>query len=100
MQPFAPNSQATKVLSVSTTSSSVEISGSRDVVIYNAGSTDVFWASGPSGVTATIPSGATAGSMPIPAGAQVAHRISGGGYIAAIVSSGSSTLYITPGSGM
>ena len=88
-------------LSATTTSSSVALSDPRaqQYMIYNAGTTLGFIAFDSSAVVATVPSGATPGSYPIPPGNTVLTVPANTPYAAVIMSSGTATVYITPGAG-
>src|SRR5690348_6636529 len=102
MIPFRPSPSGTVQISASTASSNVNLAGSVEQLrIVNSGSADAFVEFGDSSVTATAPSGSTAGSMRIFAGTvelitlqpNVTHA-------AAITSSGSTTIGLTTGAGL
>lgn len=99
---FAPSGNGS-ALAVTTSSGRVDYNGgigARHVRIHNAGSVTAIVALGGSAVTATIPTGSQNGTgFPIPPGA-VEVLASGQSFAAAITSSGSTTLYITPGEGL
>lgn len=91
---FAPNGDATANLAVSTTTARVALNPNSNAVrVYNAGSTTVFFKFGDANVTAATT------DVPIPAGQTESFGKGRNGYIAAVVASGTSTLYITNGEG-
>lgn len=99
---FAPSGNGS-ALAVTTSSARVDYNGgigARHVRIHNAGSVTAFVSLGGSAAAATVPTGSQNGTaFPVPAGA-VEVLASGQSYVAAITSSGSTTLYITPGEGL
>lgn len=107
---FHPNGAATVSISATTASASVALvsvpdNGPFQVRIFNAGASTVFVSRGGSSAAATVPSGATAGSLPLPSGAvevltfdnTTAHPAT---YVAAITASGTATVYFTTGRGI
>lgn len=92
---------STKTLVAGTTTGNISFQSSNlsaHVRIVNTGTTPAFVEFGESSITATIPSGTATGSMPILGGSQVILRARNN-FVAAIVSAGTATLYITPGDG-
>lgn len=97
MNAFRPATAATVNISTSTSSARVQIAGAASFGSYrvhNAGTTTAFIAEGDVTVTA-----ATTTGVPIPAGA-IEVLSFGNTHIAAILASGTGTLYITPGDGI
>lgn len=90
-----PIAGGTVNIAATTTSSRVLLGSTDDsvrtVVIYNAGSSDVFIRFGDSTVTAVATT-----DFPVPAGIPVAFDRGGATYVAAIYGSGSGTVYFTP----
>lgn len=100
--PFGPAGSATVALAVTTASARVAYqSGIKNhrVRIYNAGTSDVAVEFGDATVVAVFPTNSTGAGMVIPAGA-VEVLSSSTSNLAAITSSGTATLYITPGEGI
>ncbi len=105
-EPFVPNNQGTKSLSVTTTSGStvvaLDLLGATQLEFTNDGSVTVFVRWGLASVgAATVPAGATGGSYPVGPGAKVVVSIgpSEVTHACAITASSTATLYITPGRG-
>ena len=103
MKPFIPVDDATASISASTGSSNTAIkqqpTGSHQLRLHNAGATLLFWALGPSGVTAAVT------DIPLPAGAIEVVTVANAGaspltHIAAITQAGTATLYVTTGQGL
>lgn len=94
-KPFSPGT-ATVNIAAGTTSARVQLSANaHGVRVYNSGSTPAFIEFGDSSVAATA-----GGSMPVAPGDT---RIFGKGaaaYVAAIVSTGTATVYFTAGEGL
>lgn len=101
VNPFTP-AGATVVLVVGTTSATVTFGPADAVLLLNTGTVPVFVTFGTAGQTITA---LTAGSTPVPAGGSLllgTPGVSGASPIttlAAVVASGTATLYITPGQG-
>ena len=94
---FRPDVAATVNLAATTASSRVQVQPShqsRHVRIFNSGTVTVFIEAGDSTITASASTG-----MPIAAGT-VEIISAPSGYIAAITSTGTATLYFTPGEGI
>jgi hypothetical protein len=91
---FAPTPAYATPLSVSTTSSRVAAPTGTVAVVYNVGSTDAYVTVGGSSVTA-----ATSGDV-VKAGGWMAFTLGSNTYIAAITSSGTTTLNISGGAGI
>ncbi len=93
----ASGSSASAAFSVSTTSTWMQVQ------VYNSASTTAFVAFGGSGVTASVGTpGTQNGSYPVAPGAVIVVTVpsSTTTYAAAILASGSGTVYFTPGFGI
>jgi hypothetical protein len=102
-EPFTPYAAATKALSVSNSTANVQLPSSTRQVMLTTNSTDAlcFIEFGGSSVTAVVPSGGTLGGTPLNGGdAQMFTVPINATYVAAITSSGTATLYITPAEGI
>src|SRR5690242_7229185 len=99
---FRPSPTGTVQISASTSSSNVKLAGSvEQVYVQNSGSADAFVEFGDSSVTATVPSGATAGSMRVKAGqTTVLTPKVNATHAAAITSSGTTTIELSSGAGL
>jgi hypothetical protein len=94
-KPFAPGA-STANIPAGTTSANVALSANAyAVLVYNSGTVPAFIQFGDSSVTAT-----TAASLPIPPGAWRILAKGSAGYVAAIVASGTATVYFTAGEGL
>jgi hypothetical protein len=103
LQPFAPHAAATKALAVSNSSGNVALpENTRQVMLTTILNDSVIFVEfGGSSVTAVVPSGSTLGGTPINGGdAQMFSVPLNATYVAAITSTGTATLYITPGEGL
>lgn len=106
MQPvlaFRPVDQSTVSLSVTSSTGNVALAqGASEYLVTNLGTAACFFRFGNSSITATVPSGATGGSTPIPAGSVQVFRppVTPPTHVAAITSSGTATLYVTAGEGL
>lgn len=110
MTPFHPKATSTVSISATTASSNVALAkvptGSFQVRVHNAGASTAFIARGTdSTVAATVPSGATPGSMPVPAGAVEVLTFNSPDaapitHVAAITAGGAATIYFTVGEGI
>jgi hypothetical protein len=103
LQPFRPYAASTQARTVSNSSASVALPANTAQVMLTTIANDAlcFVEFGGSGVTAVVPSGATLGGTPINGGdAQLFSVPINATYIAAITSSGTATLYITPAEGL
>lgn len=104
MKPFTPADDATSSINVTTSSNSAPIrlqpTGAHQLRLFNLGPSVVFWALGPTGVTA-----AAAADIPLPVGAIEVITVPNTGaspltHVAAIAQSGTATLYLTTGQGL
>lgn len=98
---FAPNKVATVSIVVAATTANVQMlatgtTGTTGVRVMNNGSATVWVNFGDNTVTATVPSGATAGSIPVGPGAAV-DLIVTGTHAAAIAAGATGSVYFTPG---
>lgn len=83
---------ATVSISATTTSANSAIAGDAQVVqVTNPGTTVAFVAFGPTGVVAT------AADIPIGAGQTLYLHKSGAAFVAALMASGTATIYVCPG---
>jgi hypothetical protein len=101
--PFTPYAAATQALAVTSASARVALPlGTRQVMLSTILNDSMcFVEFGGSSVTAVVPSGATLGGTPLNGGnAQVFSVPIGATNVAAITSSGTATLYITPAEGL
>ncbi len=92
---------STKTLVAGTASSNIQFQSSNlsmHIRIVNTGTTPVFVEFGESSVAAVIPTGTAVGSAAILASSQIILRARYN-FVAAIVSAGTATLYVTPGDG-
>ncbi|ODT85696.1 hypothetical protein [Phenylobacterium sp. SCN 70-31] len=103
MKPFTPADDATASIAATTLTANAAIkqqpTGAHQIRLYNAGASTVFWALGPSGVTAALT------DIPLPAGAIEVITLANGvanpaTHVAAITASGSATLYVSTGLGL
>lgn len=101
--PFQPADLGTTSLAVTATTGArvLASSGAASVVLTNIGPSDCFGRFGASDVTATVPSGATAGGFPVLAGSQTVLKADSGDTHLALIcaSGGTATVYISCGSG-
>jgi hypothetical protein len=105
---FQPNDQSTVSISTTTVSQTVALvvnTGSRtsfSLRIKNIDASNVAYVRfGAASIAATVPSGGTGGSMPIGAGETVGITIPGNTTnVAAVTSTGTATVYFTPGEGL
>jgi hypothetical protein len=103
MDPFRPTAASTVSLPATSTTGAVALtlSGEPGLLIYNNGPNVAYVELGVSGVVATVPSGATPGSQPIPSGGWIAMERRGATHLAAIcASTETATLFATPGRGL
>lgn len=70
----------------------------QSVLLYNASANLVYFAMGPVGVTATVPTATTNGSIPVPPGQQVLLNFTGPA-IGVLAATGTPDLYVTYGAG-
>ena len=104
---FSPSGNAVTVsLSAGISTSAIQfkapgtsIATLRRVRVFNGGTVPAFVEFGGSAVTASVPSGSTGGGVPVAPGSIEMFTAAGADYVAAITSSGSATLYLTPGEG-
>lgn len=102
-RPFRPVDQATVSIAVTSSSANVALAAtSSEYMFVNLGTDTVFVRLGNSSVSATVPSGATGGSTPVPAGAVIVLKapVTAPTHVAAIAASATATLYIAAGEGM
>lgn len=102
-RPFRPVDQATVSISVTSLSARVALAATTtEYLLCNLGTDTVFVRFGDSAITATVPSGATGGSLPVAAGTVmiVQAPITAPTHVAAIAASTTATLYITAGEGI
>jgi hypothetical protein len=103
--PFSPKTEGTVSLAATTTSGSTTVAlaalESPQLEINNTGSVWVFVNWGSSSVAATVGSGATGGSYPVGPGSKVVVTVNQTTvtHAAAITSTGTATVYLTPGLG-
>lgn len=98
---FAPMKAATVSIAVAAATGNVQVlptgtSGTYTVRVMNSGSATAWVAFGDNTVAATIPSGSTAGSLPIGPGLSL-ELIVTGNYAAAIAAGATGSIYFTPG---
>jgi hypothetical protein len=101
--PFTPYAAATQALAVTNASARVALPSSTRQVMLTTIANDAlcFIEFGGSGVTAVVPAGGTLGGTPLNGGdAQLFSVPINATYVAAIASSGTATLYITPAEGI
>lgn len=96
---FSPEAGKTVNISASNVSANVQVrtnanAHERHCRVFNSGSVTVFIATGPTGLTASATT-----DMPLAAGATEIIAMAGD-FAAAITSSGTSTVYFTPGEGL
>lgn len=102
---FTPATQATVSITSATSTANVALGSTKGafnvVRIVNVDTANIAFVNfGISTVTATLPSGATAGSIPIGPGETAGFSISPTvTHVAAICSAGTPIVYITPGNG-
>lgn len=104
MIPFRPSSAATVSIAVAATTANVQImptgtTGNYSCRIHNDGTATVWLRFGDNTVTSTIPSGATAGGMSVPAGGCEVVTVRGT-HVAAIAAGATGNIYFTPGEGL
>lgn len=101
---FTPKTQGTVSITCSTSTANVALVplGGNQVRIKNIDATNIAYVNfGISTVTASLPNGATPGSMPIGAGETAGVSIPiGTTHAAAISSAGTPVVYFTPGNGL
>lgn len=100
MRVFSPFPASTIALAGSTSSTRVQfqLAGKGkpgSVRVHNAGSATAFVEFGGNAVVASLAAG-----MPIPPGSVETFNPQGGSYLAAITTSGTTQLYVTPGEGI
>lgn len=103
LQPFAPYAAGTQALAVTNSSGRIALPANTRQVMLTTIANDaiIFVEFGGSSVTAVVPSGGTLGGTPVNGGdAQMFSVPPNATYVAAITSSGTATLYITPGEGL
>lgn len=101
--PFAPYDLGTTSLAVTaTTGNRVLAQRGEAITLTNVGPSMVFARFGDASVTATVPSGATAGGFPVMAGTQTVVRSDFGDTHLALIcdAGGTATVYISAGSGV
>jgi hypothetical protein len=102
---FTPATQATVSITSANTTANVALGATKgtfnQVRIKNIDATNIAYINfGNSSVAATLPSGATAGSIPIGAGETAGFTVpSSTTHVAVICSAGTPIVYITPGNG-
>ena len=102
---FTPATQATVSITSATSTANVALGATKgafnQVRVYNSDATNIAYINfGNSTVIATLPSGATAGSIPIGPGAVAGFSVPPGTTnVAAICSAGTPVVFITPGNG-
>lgn len=100
---FTPNTASTVSITCSGTTGRVALTplGAKAVRIKNLDTTAVAYVEfGTVAVVATVPSGATAGSMPIGPGETVGVSIGSAVTHVAAISAGTPIVYFTPGNGL
>lgn len=102
---FTADTQSTVSITTAVTTARVALTvkaNDTTLRIYNSDSTNIAFVNvGDSTVTATLPSGATPGSTPIPPGQVCGFGLSvGSTHVASICSAGTPIVYITPGNGV
>ena len=104
---FTPNTQATVSITCSNTTGNVALGstlgGAKAIRVKNIDTTYVAYINfgNSSSVTATVPSGATPGSIPIGPGEVAGFSLgTATTYVAAICTAGTPILYFTPGNGI
>ncbi len=102
---FTPETQATVTITSALTTASVALTIKANATTCRVKNIDTanvgFINFGTSAVTATLPSGATGGSMPIGPGETAGFSIPPGTtHVAAICGAGTPILYFTPGNGV
>ncbi len=99
---FRPINSATVSLEATITTSNVAlVQDASTYLVTNEGGQTTFIAFGDSTVTATVPNGATGGSMPVtPLAVQVFRAgVTRPTHVAAITAADTATVYVTPGEG-
>lgn len=103
MKPFTPADDATSSIAVTTSTANGPIrlqpTGAHQLRLFNLGPSVVFWALGPTGVTAATT------DIPLPVGAIEVVTVPNAGaapltHVAAITQSGTATLYVSTGQGL
>lgn len=103
MKPFTPADDATSSVAATASTSNAAIrqqpTGAHQLRLFNLGPSTVFWALGPTGVTAAVT------DVPLPVGAIEVITVPHAGvapltHVAAITQSGTATLYLTTGQGL
>jgi len=99
---YIQTNSPTILLAATSSSGSITIPehsrNTREVVIYNAGSVDVFITSGTGSATAAVPTSTISNNVPIPAGqSYTMNKMPDHNVIAAITSTGTANVYITVG---
>jgi hypothetical protein len=101
---FTPNTTGTVSITSAVTTANVALvpKGAKAVRIKNIDATNIAYVEfGTSSVAATVPSGATPGSMPIGAGETVGLSLGSGiTHAAAICTAGTPIVFFTPGNGL
>ena len=101
---FTANPQATVSITCAVTTANVNMNplSAKAVRVKNSDTTNIAYVNfGGSTVTATVPSGATGGSVPIGPGETAGFSLGAGQtYAAAICVAGTPILYFTPGDGL
>jgi hypothetical protein len=103
LQPFAPFAASTKALAVTNSSANAQLPANTRQVMLTTILNDamIFVEFGGTSVSAVVPSGSMLGGTPINGGdAQMFSVPPNATYVAAITSTGTATLYITPGEGL
>ena len=96
--PFAPAGTAT--IAASTTSANVALAGGETAIVYNASAMPAFLAFGMACVTAAVPTGAAiTNGLVVPPGQQMQFKVGAATWAAAILASGTGSVYITTGTG-
>lgn len=100
VNPFSPQDHATQVIAATTTSQQVEIGECDAVLVYNSGTTLAFirLVSANLGANDTAPAVVNE-DLPLPAGVQMLLSANQIGAVAAIMSSSTANIYVTPGNG-
>lgn len=101
---FTPRTQGTVTITTATSTANVALTmgGGNQVRVKNIDATNIAYVNfGISTVVATLPSGATGGSIPIGAGETAGFTVPNGTtHAASICSAGTPVVYFTPGQGL